>query len=316
MKNLFKSLFFILISHAGLAQQLPHYSQRESGEYLINPAVTGAKKMLDARTIYRTQWVGFEGAPKTKAAIIHGNFLGGRLGGGSFFYQDKIGPTLRNNFGASLAYHVRFPDMQLSFGLAGGLLHYRVDGSLITIHNSGDQSIDRSVVDVMKAFNLSAGAYLHNDRFHMGISMVNMQNKDLKLYDTDSLKQGNIRLVPHEYLSLGYLYSNDGDFIFDNSIIAANVSGTPITLDYMLKMFYREKFFVGTGLRLGDAIVLQTGAILGDIEFSYSYDYVLSPIKKGSSGSHEIMIGYRTNFDGMSSKRNRFPEFQRQKYHL
>jgi type IX secretion system PorP/SprF family membrane protein len=317
MKKKYLAIILIVFCTLQLnAQQLPYYSQHGSSEYLLNPAFTGAKNILDTRIIYRKQWVGFEGAPRTQAVFGHGSFLKNKLGAGTFYNQDKIGPSIRSNFGMSLAYHLKFPDMKLSFGMAAAFMNYKMDGSKITVHNTADIAVDRTVTDKMKAVNLSSGILLHNDRFHFGISIINMQQNALELYKSDSLKRGIIRLEPHHFVSLGYLFSNNSEFIWDNSLLATYVSATPICLDYMLKIHYRETFFFGAGLRLGDAFVFQTGANLGNIQFSYSYDYVISPLKKGTSGSHEIMIGYKTNFAGPNSRSNRFSEFQKQKYHL
>ena len=57
------------------AQQLPFWTQHRSNYFIVNPAVTGARKTFDARMNYRYQWAGFDGAPKTLSIGAHGNFL-------------------------------------------------------------------------------------------------------------------------------------------------------------------------------------------------------------------------------------------------
>ena len=56
-------LFFY--SSITFGQQLPQYTQWTSHQFSMNPAHAGIKNCLDIHSLYRTQWVGFDGAPKS-----------------------------------------------------------------------------------------------------------------------------------------------------------------------------------------------------------------------------------------------------------
>jgi len=57
-------VFIIIAFNNGLkAQQLPQYTQWAFHQFALNPAHAGIKQCIDISTLYRNQWVGFEGAP-------------------------------------------------------------------------------------------------------------------------------------------------------------------------------------------------------------------------------------------------------------
>ena len=59
-------LVFIVFNFHLEGQQLPQYTQWSSHQFAINPAHAGIKNCLDVHSLYRTQWLGFEGAPKSR----------------------------------------------------------------------------------------------------------------------------------------------------------------------------------------------------------------------------------------------------------
>ena len=66
---MFKKIFvFISVSILVLsakAQQDPQYTHYIFNENQFNPAYTGSRELLSTNMLFRTQWVGFEGAPTT-----------------------------------------------------------------------------------------------------------------------------------------------------------------------------------------------------------------------------------------------------------
>ena len=67
-KNL-KSCFVLLmlmLTKEVIAQQDPHYTQYMFNTMSINPAYAGSTGSLQALLLYRSQWVGVDGAPETQ----------------------------------------------------------------------------------------------------------------------------------------------------------------------------------------------------------------------------------------------------------
>ncbi len=306
---------FLLFSADTFAQQLPYFTQNKAMNILLNPAFTGTRRLVDLRMDYRRQWSGFDGAPITQTLALNSRFYNGMMGAGFYMMKDQTGPTQRNIYNFSYAFHARFPDLELSLGASGSLIKYTVDGSKITIHNRQDPAIDQAVSSYDKFGDGSAGAVLYNDRFHFGVSALNLIQGSANVFTKDTTHKTNITMVPHYYFSTGYNWSGNKDYIWENTLTASYVSGAPFLLDYSLRLFIKEKMFFGTSLRLGDAIALHAGAMVNDVvQIGYSYDIVISPLSKYQSGTHEITIIYSSNLEKYLGRKHGDKGFLRQKF--
>lgn len=297
-------LFFSLLFGSNLfAQQLPYYSQFKTNMFLINPAIAGTKRTLDARINDRMQWVGYDGAPRTLGLSLHSRFLKGKMGAGFSVLKDQIGPSKQTTIGLTYAYHLRFPDVELSLGAAGHLTKYTLNGNKITLHNTQDPAINQAVSSFDWVPDATFGFYLYNDRFHLGVSALHFIQSKAELYKNDSTKKGIVQDAIHANFTLGYNYSTNPDYVMENTLYVNYVAAAPIGLDYTVRLHYLSRFFVGTSIRLKDAIVLHIGAtFFDDLQVSYSYDLLTSKFKTYSRGTHEIMLSYSTNLSIIRSK--------------
>jgi type IX secretion system PorP/SprF family membrane protein len=316
MKRYLHIIALLLLSSFAVAQQLPYYTQANTNYYMLNPAVAGTKKLIDARICYRTQWVGFEGAPVTQAFTLHSRFFKGMMGAGLIMYKDETGPLKHLNYGASYAFHARFPDVELSLGATGNMMKYTLTGADVTTHTSGDMAIDRTIEDSDWVPDLSFGALLYNDRFHFGISMLNMVEGTAQFYEEDSLKEGAVTTRGHTFLSLGYNFSVGPDFVWEHTVQAGSVTGAPLLIDYNLRIHVREQFYGGFAFRVKDAVAFQAGYTFKKIlQIGYSYDLLVSRLRPYQSGSHEITLSVKTNIID-DKRKGKLDEFVRQKYDL
>ncbi|MGZ4033978.1 MAG: PorP/SprF family type IX secretion system membrane protein [Bacteroidia bacterium] len=313
-KHLLYIFLFCFATNFLVAQQLPYYTQFRSNEFITNPGVTGTKRLLDARVNYRTQWVGYDGAPQTTSVGIHSRFMKGTMGAGLYFMQDKIGPSKQSNIGVSYAYHLRFPDTELSAGVAANFTKYSLIGTDITIHNTQDPSINQFITNSTWVGDAAAGIYLYNDRFHVGASAMHVFQSTAEFYKADTTKKGLIRYATQANVTLGYNFSQNKDFIWESTLFASYVKGAPMNLDYTLRLHYKETVFVGVSVRLHDAIAFHIGyTFFGSYQVSYSYDFLINGLRSYSSGSHEIMIAVSHNI--FTQKRGRVNDkFLHQKY--
>ncbi len=258
---------------------------------MINPGVTGTKRLLDARLNYRNQWVGYDGAPKTISLGLHSRFLKGKMGAGLYLMQDKIGPSKQTNIGASYAYHIRFPDSELSAGIAGNFAKYSLIGTKMTLHNNQDPSINQTLTDATWTADASAGIYLYNDRFHVGASGQHVIQSTAEFYKADTTKKGKIKYVTQVNFTLGYNFSQNPNYVWESTLYGQYVKGAPMMLDYTLRVHFFEQAFVGVSIRLHDAIGIHVGyTFFGNYQVSYTYDIQIGGLKKYNSGSHEIML--------------------------
>lgn len=263
---------------------------------MLNPGVTGTKRLLDARINHRTQWVGYDGAPTTTSFGLHSRFFKGKMGAGLYLMQDKIGPQKQTNLGASYAYHIRFPDVELSAGLAGNFTKFTLIGTKMSLHNNQDPSIDQSISDFTWASDATAGIYLYNDRFHVGASGMHLMQSTAEFYKADTTKKGTFKYATHVNFTLGYNFSQNRDYVWESTLYGSYVKGAPMMLDYTLRVHFFEQFFTGVSIRLRDAIGLHAGyTFFGSYQISYSYDIQMGGLKRYNNGSHEIMLSVSHN---------------------
>jgi type IX secretion system PorP/SprF family membrane protein len=293
--TIFLFAFFVLGSFMdAYGQQLPFFTQFPSDELFFNPAIAGTKRTYDVRINFRDQWVGFPDAPITEGVSLNYRLPSGNMGVGGYIYQDVTGPTQRNDYTLCYAYKIKFPDLVLSFGLAGSIVDYFVDGSKVSAHQAYDPALDLSLNSHAWAPEASAGLFLYNDRFSLGLSsdnLLSMKENLYKTYKPDTAKLGIVELEPHFYGYLSYNFSGNPDFVWQSTLFAALASGTPVYLAYSLRVHVKDKFYIGASYRMGDALALDLGlTIKNNFEVCYSYDLVTSALSHYTSGSQEITL--------------------------
>jgi len=282
---------------------------------MLNPAFCGTKRLVDVRLNYRNQWTGFDGAPKTYALSLNSRFWKGRLGAGGFVFQDNIGPFRNTVTSLTLAYHLKFPDTELSLGAQGNFLSQKFVGTDITIRNQQDMAVNQYLTDPGKTFDASFGALYYNDRFHLGIGINNLAGSTIKHYENDSLRLGKYKDAAHYVLSAGYNWAGDPNLAFQNSLIAVYTPGMPVLIDYTLRLHMYQQLMAGISLRFKDAIALQLGYTLKEeYQLVYSYDIVTSPLRRYQSGTHEIMFIWSTNLGTDKKRRGLNKQFLRQRF--
>jgi len=298
------------------AQQLPYYTQFKPNNVTLNPGVAGTKRIVDARINYRKQWAGFIDAPVTMGFSANSRIVNGTMGLGLAYFSDKTGATKRSDFSIAYSFHAKFDDVELSVGAAWHQLTYFVDGAELHMHIPMDNSIDLFASQKKKMNDASAGVYFYNDRFHLGLSILNLLEPTINYYpESDTVHETKIHMVPHIYGTVGYNWSGHPDWIWENSLQVLYVQANPMMIDYNLRLHYQQKIFGGISLRLNDAIALHVGTtILEKFHISYSYDIVTSHLRSFESGSHEILLAWSSNIGMDKKKQYDMSRFKRQKY--
>lgn len=300
-------IFFLLsVVYEGAiyAQQLPFYSQYRNNIFMLNPAIAGTNQNIDVRANYRTQWVGYDGAPTTSTISFHSRLCKGMLGLGGFAVKDAIGPNQQTNYNLSCAYHIRFPDVELSLGAAGYLTQYSLNGNQMTLHNTQDPSINQGIVTTAWTKNAGVGIYLYNDRFNIGLSALNYLQPEIKVFTEDTTKHGIVKDIVQANFIFGYNYIPNENYMCENNFYVNYVAGAPILLDYTFRFHYKKKLVLGASIRLKDALVGHLGyTIMKNFQVNYSYDFLISKLQNYSGGTHEITLIYSYN---LSVIKNRF----------
>lgn len=318
MKKILGVLFLaVLFAGAVSAQQRPQYTQYMINPYVLNPAVGGAENYIDLRAGYRTQWVNMEASPKTFYLSGHGpiakarcvakhtkNRTSGFHGVGGYILHDKTGPSSRIGTYASYAYHLMIgKETFASLGVMGGIQQYRLDGnSLHIVNNGGDAAVDGS--NQLTVPDFSVGTWIYGRNFYVGASMSQILHPELQ-FKFSGVNPDSIGKIAHHYFIMGgYKFSIDRQLAFIPSIVFKGVSPAPLSVDLNAKLRYTAPsprrgpspyaVWAGLSYRHGDAVAGLVGLVWNEMfDIGYSYDVTMSEIRKYSSNTHEIVIGYR-----------------------
>jgi len=282
--------FFTFLTFCGLAQQLPQYSQYMLNEMAINPAVAGKDEYSDVRSNNRYQWAGITDAPRTYMLTAHGPIRSKNMGIGMNLFTDIVGPTRRTGINFSYAYHIKLKkDLHLSMGLSAGILQWGIDGSKITLHDDGDQSL-LNTYQITYVPDFGAGLYFHKkDRFYLGFAVPQLYQTPIGLYAASSRSS---RLVSQFNINGAYKFDLGDDFKIEPSFLFKYEMPAPPKIDAGLRLIYKGQIWLGAAYRHNDAITALIGFMYKNyLMIGYSYDYTTTNLRKYNSGTHELMLG-------------------------
>lgn len=283
-----------LISLVSNGQQLAHYSQFFLNDYVLNPAVAGTESHFEVNSTYRYQWVGIKDAPRTFLMSMDGPIGKGNMGIGGYVYSDVTGPTRKTGFKVSYAYNFKVTDdIKLSFGLAGGLMQFAVDGSEISLNQENDQAI-ANVWSAAYTPDAAFGAYLYHEDFFASVSIPQLIGTKLELADGYSSADNSLK--NHYFISGGYTFHINSDFDFEPLVQGKYIPPTNPQIDAGGRFIWKEMLWLGGTYRSEDAATIFAGInFLENFTFGYSYDVITNDVKVVSSGTHEIVLSLKFN---------------------
>lgn len=281
----------MMISTFAYSQQLPHYSLYMFNDAVINPAACGTKQYNTIHLISRSQWAGFEGAPKTQL-LTYQRKQGNKIGLGATVLNDATGPISRT--GAQLSYSYKMPvykDYQLSFGLSGSIYQYLFDYDKVDLDPGTDVYDPAMPGGIEKVMTPEAtfGMYMYNNNYYLGVSVPNLIESPINL---PSLDEKTNKLIRHYFITSGYKFILNSDFIFQPSVLLKSTPVTPFQYDVNLMTRYRNQVWMGASYRDKDAVVIMLGMDYQEYTFGYSYDKSISDISAYTNGSHGVLLGY------------------------
>ncbi|MDW8850997.1 type IX secretion system membrane protein PorP/SprF [Flavobacterium sp. MMLR14_040] len=290
MRAKLPSLVIMFVSFVSFAQQDAQFTQYMYNTININPAYAGSRGALSIFGLYRTQWVGLDGAPETSSFSANTPINNSNLGIGLSLVNDKIGPTNENTFSVDLSYTVQTSaDFKLSFGIKGSANLFNLD---ITKLNPEDQG-DPQFQDLDNKFspNVGAGVYWHSDKAYIGLSVPNFI--ETNRYDDNDIAIYKDKI--NYYLMGGYVFDLDKyQYIkFKPAVLAKMVEGAPLQVDVSANFMFVDKFVLGVAYRWSASVSAMAGFQITDgLYIGYGYDRETTNLNNYNSGSHEIFIRY------------------------
>ena len=285
MRKLLVAIFCISASVQSFGQQDPQFSQNMFNRLQPNPATAGSNDAICGTLLYRSQWVSFEGAPKTGLLSVDMpvEFLHGGLG--LSLVTDKLGAE--NTFNAKLAYALRLNvgSGKIALGADVGIIQRSLDGTKFNPLDQGDVLIPQGNVSG-NGLDFGAGLYYSNERFYIGGSATHLQQGTIDYGDLTT------EVKSHYYGMAGATLNLTPSVALKPSVFVKSVSPKTIA-DINLNVHFSNRFYIGASYRTEDAIIAMLGfTVLDNLRIGYSYDMTTSKIKDFSDGTHEISLGY------------------------
>lgn len=297
LKNYCMYLLIIVIGMSLKAQQNPNYTQYMYNTIAINPAYAGSSDSFSAVSVYRSQWVGFDGSPETINLSLDSPVTE-KMGLGVNIIKDALGPSEELNIDGNFSYNIQLDrELKIAFGLKAGARLLNVDFTKGEFQNQGDPLLNSNVDNQILA-TLGAGIFLYKYNWYIGLSAPNFFNQ--KYYD--NVNEALVSDKFHNYLTAGYVFSLNDKLKFKPAILIDYVNGAPLRTNISANMLFSEKLTLGASYQVDAAVSALAGfQISNNIFIGYSFDYNTTQFSNYNDGTHEIILKFLlTKKRGMS----------------
>ncbi len=296
-KSIFLSIVFIGITlHSTIAQQDAQYTQYMFNTMSVNPAYAGSRGQLSLAGLYRSQWVGLNGAPESFTLNLHSPIRNSKVGYGISIVNDNIGDGVvqETYIDGVVSYTLDVDlDKKLSFGLSFG-------GDLISLDFNGLRNFDQEVVqqdniDNQFSPNFGLGVYYHTDRFYAGLSVPNIL--ETEYFDNSGGDANSINFLSTErmnfYLITGYVFELNPNLKFKPALLTKAVGGAPLQVDISTSFLFADRFSFGAAYRWDAAISALAGfQVTEQIMLGLAYDRETTELggTQFNDGSFEVFL--------------------------
>jgi type IX secretion system PorP/SprF family membrane protein len=307
-------MLFITITVMG--QQKPLYSQYMFNTFLINPAAAGSEGFTSVNFTGRSQWLGLADAPQTQCIsaqtrVLKNSFIAkalslrkkyskrsksGRVGLGTYFYNDTYGAIRRTGGQLTYAYHLPLRQSQLSFGISTEAFQYKIDK--LSIQNTDmlkrDQYLNANSFNKF-VFDGNFGVQFTTPLLYAGLSISDLFNSSLNINFDNGSKSSN-RLERNYNVTAGYKFEVNRFVLIEPSTLLKVTERGVFQMDLTTRAYYREDYWGGLSYRTGagsGSIIILAGIRVNKYYFGYAFDYTMADISTNTLGSHEFMLSLK-----------------------
>jgi type IX secretion system PorP/SprF family membrane protein len=302
MRNYIFFILFLIGCVKTQAQQEAHYSQFMYNNLQVNPGFAGSRRVASFNALYRNQWIGFKGNPRS--------FLAGfdmplpnlnKLGLGVMVSNQSEGIINRLAVTPSVSYAIIHTDEStLRVGISASYRQYKFDlqSSNVNIRERQDPNLSENDNPSFNNMNIGMGIYYDRKNIYAGFSIPNLNENPLIItQNTKTPLKGKENR--HFYGMVGGLFPIGGNenLQLKPSMMFKYVANAPFSVDANMSVLIKKKFMGGLSYRFGstsgDSVDLLTFAqVSNNFAIGMAYDFTLSQIGNYNRNSIEILARY------------------------
>lgn len=293
------AIFFLGAIYLAQSQKEPQYTQYMYNIGSFNPAYVGSTEFLEITTMYRAQWLGIPGAPRTIRLGANLPLGDEKSGMGFNVISDQLGPVTQTYF--DLAYSYQFnvsENTKLSFGMDGGGALLDVDFSKGSFENPGEPILDQGNINNFY-FTIGAGMFLYQQNWYLGVSIPNFLTDGIYSEDVASVIDDKIQF---NFIG-GHVFELSESLKFKPAFLVNYLSGSPVNLNLSANFLINDKFTLGASYRLESAVSALAGfQISNPVFIGVSYDYDTNGLGQYNNGTPEFVLKFYLGRTGKTSK--------------
>ena len=272
------------------AQKEPQYTQYMYNIGSFNPAYVGTVETPDITGLYRVQWSGIPGAPKTLRFGVNLPLANEKNGLGFNVVSDQLGPTTQTYIDVAYSFQVKLSeDTKLSFGVDAG-------GSLLDVdYTKGDfENPNEPLLNNADTFNkfyptVGAGMFMYQENWYLGLSVPNFLTSGIYADEVANIVEDKMQFN----LIGGYIFNFSEGLKFKPAFLMNYLNGSPLNLNLSTNFLISEVVTLGASYRLDNALSGLAGLQVSNSLFlGYSYDYNTNGLGDYSQGSHEVILKF------------------------
>lgn len=299
MKNFCVTILLLIAlgfySSSTQAQQDAQYTQYMYNTLSVNPAYAGSRDVFSFLGLYRSQWVGLEGAPRTFTASMHSP-VGERVGLGLNVTNDEIFIAKETYIDIDFSYTLNVDERKwLALGLKGGAHLLDINSNRLNTgpFNPGD---GESQINVDNKFSpqVGLGAYYYTDKFYLGLSAPNIL--ETTHFDESSNTNQSAATAKEKinyYLITGYTFDLNSDLKLKPAVLFKMVQGAPLQADLSANFLIKEKLTLGAAYRWSAAFSGMVGFQVSDqLMVGLAYDRETTELQQYNDGSFEVFLRF------------------------
>ncbi len=286
------------------AQQNAMLSQYMFNMLSINPAYAGNRAVDNVTVLYRNQWAGFDGNPKSSFISWDKRKQDSNVGYGLQMYNDRYGSQSANGVQGFYSFRIPFRHSTLTLGVSGGVFDYVFALGGSNVFDAFDPALIDENVWVP---TVGIGTLYFTEKWYVGLSIPTLLKTEVNFSDRVQ-KVNTFGTNNQVFISGGYIYDATNQLSLKPSFLIKSYAAAPLQIDLNLNAWLQNKYGAGFSYRTGDFNT--GGALVGIAEYQitpqirigYAYDYNLSAINEFSKKTHEFLLRYE--FDTSKSSFN------------